>query len=348
MAHPALRAIVATLAAALLFYSNEVALADAGKSPTQTEDLRLLPYIAPGQLVDIGGRRINLYCTGSGAPTVVLMAGISSWSPVWYKTQPVIAQKNRVCAFDRAGFGFSDPASRPQGLSDTVTDLHAALTAARITGPYVLVAHSLGGVEARLYAQRWPRDVAGLILVDTSPAGEGLIEANQPGLADDEGIDSYVADELNCALLATHGPIKSSDPEYKNCSKALPSDTPAAFREAWPQFFTAFYFADQVSLMTSLYTRRYDSVDHLHLGALPLVVLSAEQSFSTDTPAGLKFWRSYRNAWFARHEALAHLSSRGIHRVIHGSGHAIQVDRPEAVIEAVDDVLNQLQSTKMP
>ena len=147
------------------------AFAQPNPAPAIPEDQRLLPYAEPGELINIGGRRINLRCTGSGDPTVVLMAGIASWSFIWYKTQPVIAQKARVCAFDRAGFGFSDPAPNPQIISDVVKDLHAAFQAASIAGPYVLVGHSMGGVEARLYTQRWPTEVAGMVLLDTSPAG---------------------------------------------------------------------------------------------------------------------------------------------------------------------------------
>lgn len=347
MATHALRAILAAVAAAWLF-PVDVVLAQSEPVAAAAEDPRLLPYLEPGQRVDIGGRRINLYCTGSGAPTVVLMAGISSWSPVWYKTQPVIAQKTRVCTFDRASFGFSDPAPRPQGLSDTVDDLHAALKAAPVPGPYVLVGHSLGGVEARLYAQRWPREVVGMILVDTSPAGELLIEADQPGLADDESIETYVSDELYCALLAAQGPLEPGSPAYKDCSKSLPSDTPAAFRKAWPQFFTAYYAAAKVSLISSLYTHRYDSVDRRRLGAMPLVVLSAERSFEVDTPAGKRFWQAFQKSWYARHEALAHLSSRGIYRLVKGSGHGIQLDKPQAVIDAVDEVLRQIRTGATP
>lgn len=332
----------AVAATALLVFVGDAALAQPKPLPEPPEDRRLLPYVEPGQLVDIGGRRINLHCSGSGAPVVVLMAGISSWSPVWYKTQPVIAQKTRVCAFDRAGFGFSDPAPRPQVLSDTVNDLHAALEAAAVPGPYVIVGHSLGGVEARLYAQRWPKDVAGMILVDTSPAGEGLIEENQPGLADDESIESYVSEELYCALSAAREPLEPSSPGYKDCSKTLPSDTPAALRKIWPRFFTAAYAAAKVSLMSSLYTHRYDSVDHHPLGAMPLVVLSAERSFEADTPAGMRFWQAYKKAWYARHKALARLSSHGVYRFIEGSGHGIQLDKPAAVTDAVDDVLRRL------
>jgi pimeloyl-ACP methyl ester carboxylesterase len=142
---------------------------------------------------------------------------------------------------------------------------------------------------------------------------------------------------------AGSGSLKPSSPEYKDFSKALPSDTPAAFRRTWPQFLTAAYAAEKVSLMSSLYTHRYDSVDHRRLGAMPLVVLSAEYSFSIDTPAGVRFWLAYKKGWYERHEALAHLSSRGMHRIIKGSGHAIQVDKPQAVIDAVNEVLRKLR-----
>ena len=334
----------AILAGTLLFFVGDLVLAQPELAPAMAEDKRLLPYVEPGQQVDIGGRRINLHCTGvAGGPTVILMAGLFSWSVVWYKTQPVIAQKSRVCAFDRAGYGFSDPGPRPQILSDVVDDLHAALNAGSIPGPYVLVGHSLGGIEARLYAQRWPKEVVGMVLVDTSPAGEGLIDENQPGFDEMAGRESYAADMLHCAFLVASGPLDPSRPEYKGCSAALPSDTPAAFRTIAPQFFTAYYFTDKVSLMSSVYTHRYDSVDHRRLGAMPLVVLSADYSWGrAGTPVGVWYHRSYSKVWNARHEALAHLSSRGVHRIINGSPHEIQLEKPQAVIDAVDEVLRKL------
>jgi pimeloyl-ACP methyl ester carboxylesterase len=226
-----------------------------------------------------------------------------------------------------------------------VDDLHAALNAGSVPQPYVLVGHSLGGIEARLYAQRWPKEVAGMVLVDTSPAGEGLIDENQPGFDEVIGGESYAADMLHCAFLTVQAPLDPSRPEYNDCTSAtaLPSDTPAAFRAIWPRFFTAYYFADKVSLASSLYTHRYDSVDHRRLGAMPLVVLSSEDSWGkSGTPASVWYHRSYAKVWIAKHEALAHLSSRGVHRFIKGSGHEIQLEKPQAVIDAVDEVLRQL------
>jgi pimeloyl-ACP methyl ester carboxylesterase len=340
------RSSLAAFLAALLVSAGAMAQAVGHPDPTPAEDPRFLPYTAPAQLIDIGGRRLNVVCMGDGRPTVVLMAGLSSWSVVWYKTQAVIAKRTRVCSFDRAARGFSDPPSHPQVLSDAVDDLHAALNAGTIPGPYVLVGHSLGGIEARVFTERWPSEVVGMVLVDTSPAGEGFIDATQPGTADQTGLESFLAHELECSSLAAHGRLVLGSSELKDCSPTVPAGAPAALMKLVPGFYNAEYYLSKVSLMSSVYTHRYDSADHLRLGSLPLVVLSPEDSWSDGTPAGDQFSRAYSKKWIAMHEALAHLSSRGVHRYIPGSGHGIQLDKPQAVIDAVESVLAQLQATK--
>ena len=329
----------------LLLFPYQPATPQPASVPTANEDQRLLAYVEPGLLIDIGGRRINIHCMGVGKRTVILMAGLSSWSPNWYKVQPAVAKLTRVCTFDRASYGFSDPAPRPQILSEVVDDLHKALKAGLIPGPFVLVGHSLGGVEARLYAQRWPDEVVGMVLDDTSPAAEGLINENQPDFDEVIGRERFASNKLYCALLAAHGPFEISSPEFKECSLRLPSDTPVAFRKKAPAFFTAEYFVSQVSLMSSVYVHTYDSVDHRSLGAMPLVVLSAENSWETwkeSSPAVIRFNQAYLREWIGMHEALAHLSSRGVHRIIKGSGHEIQLQKPQAVIDAVEEVLREL------
>jgi pimeloyl-ACP methyl ester carboxylesterase len=327
----------------LLLSSSKVALAQSDPPPP-TEDERMLPYVKPGQLIDVGGRHINMYCVGNGSPTVVLMAGLFSWSLVWYKVQPVIAQKSRVCTFDRAAYGFSDPPPQPQIISEVVEDLHQALHAGSIPGPYVLVGHSLGGIEARVYAQRWPEDVGGMVLVDTSPAAEGLIDEMQPDFDQVAGAQGAVAFLLHCASLARQGVFQQSPPELTDCSTELPKDTPAAFRKVWPQFFTASYFEAKASLLFESYNHQYDSADHHRLGAMPLVVLSVEHPWDNGAPANARLSRSYGPVWNAMHADLARLSSRGVHRIVKKSGHGIQLDQPQAVIDAVDEVLSQVRA----
>lgn len=330
------------LAAALLFSRGEVVLAQPTAMSAITEDVRALPYVQPGRLVDIGGRRINLQCSGSGAPTVVLMSGLASWSIVWYKTQPEIANRTRVCSFDRASYGFSDPAAQPQIVPDVPEDLHAALKAAQVPGPYVLVGHSLGGIEARMFAQRWPHEVAGMVIVDSSPAGEMLIEAELPGVDDALSLELLIPRYLECALVVARE--KPSSTRFKECMLPLPSDAPAALRKIWPRFFTLDRFTTMASLLSSLATHRHDGVDRLNLGDKPLVVLSMDVDVCcSGDPSQNKFWQNYKSLWYAQHEALARMSSRGAHRVVEGSGHSIMLDKPQAIIDAVDEVLRQLR-----
>ena len=121
-------------------------------------------------LVDIGGRRLHVSCTGTGSPTVILEAGLGDSSETWNAVQPAVAGFTRVCAYDRANKGTSDPDPRPEFRTSRVIidDLSRLLRAAPISGPYVLVGHSLGGAHIRLYASRFPKDVVGMVLVDAS------------------------------------------------------------------------------------------------------------------------------------------------------------------------------------
>lgn len=124
---------------------------------------------ARGRLVDVGGgRRLYLNCTGTGSPVVVLAAGLGGGAASWGWIAPEVARETRVCAFDRAGRGWSDPAPKPQDGEGVAQDLGAALTAAGETGPYVLVGHSFGGLYARAFAARYPERVAGVVLLDAS------------------------------------------------------------------------------------------------------------------------------------------------------------------------------------
>jgi pimeloyl-ACP methyl ester carboxylesterase len=124
----------------------------------------------PGHRIDIGARRLYVHCTGSGSPTVVLVSGLAEASTYWGGwIAPAVAQNTTVCAYDRAGQGWSDPPVSPQDGAAVAADLHALLDRAQITGPYVLVGHSTGGAYARIFAARYPDQVAGMVMLDSQP-----------------------------------------------------------------------------------------------------------------------------------------------------------------------------------
>ncbi len=124
------------------------------------------PY--PGKLVDIGSHRLHIYCTGEGSPSVIIDSGIGGFSLEWIKVQHNLSNDVRVCSYDRAGYGWSDPGPRPRTTARIARELHTLLTEAEIPGPYVLVGHSFGGYNIRYFASEYPDLVAGLVFVDSS------------------------------------------------------------------------------------------------------------------------------------------------------------------------------------
>ena len=130
---------------------------------------------ASQNLVDVGGRRLYINCTGEakpGVPTVILESGFGNFSATWDKVQPEIAKFTRVCAYDRAGLGKSEPAGAPRTIVAVTEDLHILLEKAKVPAPYILVGHSLGGILTRLYASYYPKEVVGMILVDSAHEDE--------------------------------------------------------------------------------------------------------------------------------------------------------------------------------
>jgi pimeloyl-ACP methyl ester carboxylesterase len=125
-------------------------------------------YPPPGQLVDVGGYRLHINCTGTGSPTVVIDAGLGDWSTTWGGyVQPEVAKTTRVCTYDRAGMGWSEAGPLPRDAAQFAKELHTLLQNANIPGPYVMVGHSLGGLPVRLFTDMYPSEVAGVVLIDS-------------------------------------------------------------------------------------------------------------------------------------------------------------------------------------
>lgn len=171
---------------------------------------RAIPGVR-GQRVLVDDRYLWIACSGAGSPTVVMDAGVNSGSQVWSLVWPATASATRVCVYDRAGLGNSDPIPRPRTSEEIVADLHGLLQNAGIEGPYVMVAHSFGGLNIRLYASRYPTEVLGMVLVDAvhedrfaatakilTPAQEREFEQRRQ--ANPEGLDYFESSRLVRAL----------------------------------------------------------------------------------------------------------------------------------------------------
>src|ERR671913_324312 len=125
-------------------------------------------YPPPGEMVDVGGYSLHINCLGQGSPTVLLDAGSGEWSAQWVRVQREVSDTTRVCAYDRAGMGWSEMGPQPRDAKQISSELHTLLTNAGIEGPYVLVGHSFGGLYMQTYAARYPDEVAGVSLVESS------------------------------------------------------------------------------------------------------------------------------------------------------------------------------------
>ena len=144
-----------------------------GGYQTVRESIDTRAYPMPGQLVDVGGHRMHLHCTGSGSPTVVLEPGQGGASSDSGWVAPAVARDSTVCVYDRAGRGWSDPADGPQDAARIAADLHTLLERAQVPGPYVLAGHSFGGLYVQTFAANYPDQVAGLVLLDSTAPKPG-------------------------------------------------------------------------------------------------------------------------------------------------------------------------------
>lgn len=275
----------------------------------------------PGRLVTLeDGRRINLRCSGRGAPTVVLESGFGGGSGAWRNVQPALARTTRVCSYDRAGSGFSDPGPTPRDGSAIARDLDQALQNGEIEGPFIVVGHSAGGLYARLFAARRPGEVQGLVLLDPTMEARAL-----PGR---DGLDGIRRRVQRC-LAATEArpPPPDGDPQWDGCirDRAGAQGRVVGRRpETW---------RGQLSELDSLFGRTSDQV--LRLGSLlddvPAYVITASDTAASAPKVGLDKPQSLAEL---EHLRLALSFRPGSQRTVLSS-HNIMTDRPEVVIEAV-------------
>ena len=313
---------------AALLMSAPAARAQAPASGVPTADRSLDIYAAPNRLVALpDGRKMNIYCLGSGSPTIVLETGADSGGTMdWRRVQSDIAKKSRTCSYDRAGYAFSAPGPFPRDISHLNSDLHALLAAAGERGPFLLVGHSMGGPYVRAFARTWPGDVAGMVLIDSSSAGQGdiapLARADAARFAaklrdcTEQARVQMIRPGTQCmAAPPANASIQLKDALYKNTTKVTAFET---LRSEYDGFLALAPATDTASL-----------------GAIPLTVLYVHHPEYKEVDV----------LWEGMQKKLATISSKGALKLVANSGHFIEIDQPQALIGAIDDVVDQVRGS---
>jgi pimeloyl-ACP methyl ester carboxylesterase len=257
---------------------------------------------ATGRMVDVGGRSLYLECTGTGSPTVILQAGLGEASSSWARIAPSVAASTTVCAYDRGGHARSDEAGPQDGIA-LAADLHSLLARSGMTGPFVLVGHSSGGAYVRVFADRYPDEVAGMVLLDSQPA------------------DAFTALPDYSAFYAIYRRVALLSPSLARIGLLAPllgltadQSTPAAVRSGRDEILALPAALQQAQALTSIDDR-------------PLLVLSA----GSEQQAG----------WLEAQDELPHLSTNSTHRVLDAATHTsiITGDDAPASAQAILDVV---------
>ena len=270
----------------------------------------------PGQLVDIGGYRLHLWCTGDGAPAVILDTGLGGSTPDWGFVQPDVARFTRVCSYDRAGMGYSDPGPSPRTARRIASELAELLVRSGIGGPVVLVGASIAGFDVRVFASDHPERAAGLVLVDASHEDQAH---EVPRMA------RFVP------LLSTIGVLRLFGVSF---GQRIESLAPSVRQ-----------FARATSFRAAGYQAAADEIIHIRDSAsevrssrrkltIPVLVVTGGQGAD--------------ETWQQLQRDQASLSERGCLMIAQQSGHVVSVDQPDVVVDAIRTVVETARGHDVP
>jgi pimeloyl-ACP methyl ester carboxylesterase len=309
-------------------------------------------YANPGKLVSAEGTRLNLYCMGSGSPTVVFESGWEDWAPAWSKVQPEVAMWTRACSYDRAGAGFSNPGPLPRTSVRIASELHSALHNGGAKGPYILVGHAFGGDIVRTFADRYMREVAGLVLVDADSDDVGSRPRQEEAHRRFVRVLSQLRECRNA--VAEHRPLpplSSAQPE-RTCAQQFFRGLPEA---EWSEELNAklleiaqtkvsIYDAYLSEMEQAGFDEAYLQQHRRSFGSRPIRVLTSRnhgvghlERKPPDTPERIRYQQEITLAqarWLK-------LSSNAKQIFARNSSEYIQFDEPETVINAIREVRDQ-------
>ena len=300
----------------------------------------------PGALVDIGGQQMHINCTGKGSPTVVLESGTGDLSVIWSLVQPSVSSFTRVCSYDRGGYAWSDPGTRPRTFAQLALELHTALARMKIAPPYILVGQSYGGFVIRGFQARYVSEVSGMVLVDAVHEDQRIVYGGQPHRIREEsrgrqfpepriGLDTELI-----KLAHTKTTIQQTEGLEPPLDR-LPLSAQQVWR--WASAQPLLELAQGAELYWSpeelvrLHNERLK--DRASLGDLPLIVLAKTHG---GFPDGMSVSASELEAERRELQAdLARLSRRGKLIFAKNSGHNIHLEDPALVIDSIREVVKQ-------
>src|SRR5215213_4851257 len=315
-----LRAIGRTLAALVGLIVVLGLVGATYESAAEAADVRAYP--PPGQLVDVGGYRLHINCTGTGSPTVVVESGWGDMSAAWGWVQPEVAKTTRVCTYDRAGMGWSEASPEPRVAREYAKELHTLLANAHETGPYVLVGHSMGGYTVLVYAHDYPADVLGLVFVDSQdlPASDGAAPVPAPKPGENSMASLLARIGLMRLLAAPLGSVQNLPEGVKQASTAS---------AVAPHGVQAFTNEGRGMSEGGAQARAVTT-----LGALPLIVLSRGKDQDAKHTAA--------------QTSLLQLSTDSQQFFAEQSGHPIMIEQPEAAVAAIVKMVELVRRQPMP
>ena len=289
------------------------------QSCSERRDLAQFPM--RGSLFDIGTHQLHLHCVGEGTPTVLLEAGLGNMVLSWVEVQPRLAEETRVCAYDRAGYGHSEPGPFPRSGAQIVDELDRLVDAAELSPPFVLVGHSNGALYARLYERMRPESVAGLVMVDPNPENAPECMELPPTIRNVYGALVALSDfGVPRVVLPFLFPIPAD----------VKPETGEEFAALRPrgQFLSALLSETDETCDLLATTREAG----MTASGLPVRLLSAEREDGHDVTRQHREWaEAIPGAEFS---------------VVEGSGHWIQRDNPDAVIETVMSIVESARSSE--
>lgn len=305
---------------------------------SRRQDLKGVSQV--GTSIDIGGRKLNLYCSGEGSPTVIFESGGDSPGYTWVNIQPEVAKFTRACWYDRAGFGWSDPGPQPRTGATIASDLHALLTAAGVSPPYVLVGASFGGFPVRIFTVRYPEEVAGVVLVDATHEDQHEPDSMKAAA---NRLPNYVRKAV-CTLVPAAREVGVVRLMMKLSG---PGPTPAGMTS--DQAHILQLLSQQPKTAASKEGCYWDETAAQArsagiLGNRPLIVLTAGREFIPRDPQGAKEAKAFHETWVKELQpALARLSTQGHQVIVENSGHGIQFEAPDAILDAIRDVMKKIR-----